>query len=109
TNSPARTSIGSRSSFVSDDGSPAMNSSLVAAGQFLEDRLEALHGANVTNAGGLLFDAQHFGHFTVCQFLEMAPGQDLAIDRVHSLNRRFELPRQLVAHGDLAGRRQPVE
>src|SRR5262245_20065783 len=70
TNSAARSSIGWRASFMSVDGSPAMNGSPVAAGQFFEDRLQAFHGANVTNAGGLLLDAQHLGHFAVGQLLE---------------------------------------
>src|SRR5262249_37638420 len=55
-----------------------------------QDGLEPCHCTDVAVAGGRLGQAEHLGDLGVAQLLEVTQGDDLAVDRVHAVERLLE-------------------
>ena len=73
------------------------------------DLLEPPQGPDIAVAGRGLVDAQHGGRLAVVELLEVAEGQDLAVDRVHGVERLLDLDLDLGPDGGPARRRQSAE
>src|SRR5947209_19405610 len=84
-------------------------SELEAAGERVEDVLQALQRADVAVAGGRLLEAEHFGGLGIAELLEVPQREDLAIDGVHAVEDNLEAGLQLGADGGLAGGGQAAE
>ncbi len=57
----------------------------------LEHDLKPLEGPDVPFAGSRTFQAQYLGNLGVGQFLEMPQRDDLAVDRLHIVERGLDL------------------
>ena len=66
-------------------------------------RRSRFEGPDVALGGRRLLEAQHAGGLGVAQLLEVAQGQDLAVERVHAVERLLEADAPLGADGRLAG------
>ena len=74
-----------------------------------EDLLEPAQGTDVALAGRGLVQAEHGGRLVVVQLLEVTERQDLAIDRVHGVERLLHLDLDLGPDGGPARRGQSAE
>src|SRR5262249_59092513 len=79
----------------------ATSEPLPQAGDGREDLLEPLQGPDVAVARRRLAQAEHLRGLVVGQVLEVAEGQDLAVDRVHVVERLLDDQLVLDADGRL--------
>src|SRR4051794_20578941 len=72
----------SSASWSSRSQRPEEGASISGAPQAAQGRLEPLQRPDVALGGGGLLDAEHLGGLGAGELLEVAQGEDLAIDRV---------------------------